>query len=421
MPGLLIAALRDLDPPAGGAEMSLATLIKGVCKPGPLPDADVLYVPCRPTPGIDPAVLQPAWRAHIFQSDARGEQTHLTLDEELGRTTYPLPIEDIWSGLAWRLKNKNGQPRASIQARHFRKSNKKFAKAIEKDILDAKNKAIDSGLPVIGVTQLHWSAGAAEIFQKHDIPYVVFVRDELQAIQSDIFRSSLENAEAVCCAGEGLGLQVSSQFKVKNIRNVRLPVDFEGRFGSIESIEEKRAAGLASRAYSGDMDIPRIAIVGVTPEKGYEFYQELLPTLAKTWPEAEVDVYGGGAYAEQLGGFSNTTWHGHKSVDEVFSRCDVHLLTVASTGSWGRVINEAGLFGVPSVSVSIGSQPEAVGAGGIIVPENGGVNLWVAALKTAYEQRQELGELARRHAGVVDHRSSIDSFRKVLKEFTEGL
>ena len=42
MVGLLIAAVRDLDPPAGGAEMSLATLLKGVCEPGPLPEAEVL-------------------------------------------------------------------------------------------------------------------------------------------------------------------------------------------------------------------------------------------------------------------------------------------------------------------------------------------------------------------------------------------
>ena len=57
MPGLVIAAVRDLDPPAGGAEMSLATLLKGVSKPGPLLDEDVLYIPCHQSPNIDPAAL----------------------------------------------------------------------------------------------------------------------------------------------------------------------------------------------------------------------------------------------------------------------------------------------------------------------------------------------------------------------------
>ena len=75
MPGLIIAAVRDLDPPAGGAEMSLATLLNGVSEPGPLSDADVLYVPCQQSPNVDPAILQQAWRIIVFQSDARGEPT----------------------------------------------------------------------------------------------------------------------------------------------------------------------------------------------------------------------------------------------------------------------------------------------------------------------------------------------------------
>jgi len=48
MSGLLIAAVRDLDPPAGGAEMSLATLLKGVGVPGPLADVAPEYVPLEP-------------------------------------------------------------------------------------------------------------------------------------------------------------------------------------------------------------------------------------------------------------------------------------------------------------------------------------------------------------------------------------
>ena len=421
MVGLLIAAVRDLDPPAGGAEMSLATLLKGVCEPGPLSESDVLYLPSRESPPIDPALLQQAWRAKIFQSNARGESTLLTSESELERITIKLPIEDWRSGIAWRLRGKNGQPNPKFQGRHLKKSNKRFANLLRAKIAEEKKESERSGLPVIGVTQLHWSAGAAEVFKELHIPYVVFVRDELQFIQPDIYRSSLENAAVVCCAGEGLGQQVASTFNVKAIRNVRLPVDFASQFGTIEEIEITRASGLSNRVKNNDIDIPRIAIVGVTPEKGYEFYQHLLPHLSNLWPEAMVDVYGGGAYAEELGKFDNTTWHGHTSVSEVFSRCDVHLLTVASTGSWGRVINEAGLFGVPSVSISIGSQPEAVGDGGMIVDKTADLDAWVNAVRTTYTQREVLGELARKHAGIVDHRRSIAAFRSVIKDFSEGL
>ena len=416
MPGLVIAAVRDLDPPAGGAEMSLATLLKGVSEPGPLFDDDLLYIPCHQSPNIDPAILQQAWRISSFQTDARGDATSLTENSVINRHTFPLPIEDVWSGIAWRRRKKSGQPHHKTQNRHLKKANRKFANHLRQSIIKEAEEAIRSGLSVIGVTQLHWSAGAAEVFQEMDIPYLVFVRDELQSIQSDLYRSSLENASAVCCAGHGLGAQVAAEFSVKEIRNIHLPVDFAGRFGSIDNIKNFRAEGMANRAKNNDLTTPRISIVGVTPEKGFEFYQELLPHLSITWPEARVDVYGGGAYAESLQEFENVTWHGHTSVEEVFSKCDVHLLTVASTGSWGRVINEAGLFGVPSVSVDIGSQAEAVGGGGMIVSSDASLDDWVAAIKRTYENREEYGVKARGHASVVDHRRSIAMFRSTLHD-----
>lgn len=421
MPGLVIAAVRDLDPPAGGAEMSLATLLKGISKPGPLLDEDVLYIPCHQSPNIDPAALQQAWRISAYQTDARGDPTPLTENTEINRHTISLPIEDVWSGIAWRRREKSGQPHHKTQLRHLKKANKKFANYLRESIIKVVEDARRSGLPVIGITQLHWSVGAANIFQEMNIPYLVFVRDELQFIQSDFYRQSLENAAAVCCAGEGLGAQVSSEFSVKAIRNIRLPVDFGGRFGTIENIENIREKGLAKRSQENDLETPRISIIGVTPEKGFEFYQKLLPHLGISWPEARVDVFGGGAYAESLQDFDNVTWHGHTAVEEVFSRCDVHLLTVASTGSWGRVINEAGLFKIPSVSVAIGSQPEAVGDGGIVVSSQATLDDWVLALRSVYDDRERLGELARRHAGIVDHRRSIAAFRSVIKEFSEGI
>lgn len=420
VPGLLIAAVRDLDPPAGGAEMSLATLLKGVTQPGPLEDAEVIYHPSHDDPVIDPGILRPSWSVSLFQSDARGEATDLTEGSEIERTTYPLQIEDLWSGLAWRLRGESGRSLPWLQRWHMRRANRRFARKLRRDLGALIQRARKGGLPVVGVTQLYWSAGAAEVFKENGVPYVVFVRDELQFFHPDFYRKSLENATAVCCAGAGLGKQVASAFNIKEVRNVRLPVDFMGRFGNLGEVEEARAAGLARRASANDLGTPRIAIVGVTPEKGYEFYHQLLPQLHEHWSEAVVDVYGGGAYAESLSSHPNVRWHGHTPVEEVFSNCDVHLLTVTSTGSWGRVINEAGLFGVPSVSIDIGSQREAVGEGGCVLSPKAKLEDWISALRSVYKNRDELGELARRHAGIVDHRKSIASFRSVIEDIAQG-
>ena len=400
--------------------MSLATLLKGVTETGPLEDAGIIYHPCHEDPIIDPGLLRPSWSVSLFQSGARGRASGLTGESEIARTTFPLPIEDRWSGLAWRLRGKDGQPHEGFQRRHLKKVNQRFATELTKGAAPLVEKTRKSGLKMVGVTQLHWSAGAAEVFQALGIPYIVFVRDELQFIQPDLYRRSLEGAAAVCCAGEGLARQVAGTFNVAQTRNVRLPVNFGERFGDLGAVEEARAAGLARRAAANDLHRPRIAIVGVTPEKGYEFYHRLLPQLHQWWPEAAVDVYGGGAYAESLSVHENVTWHGHTPVEDVFCGTDIHLLTVQSTGSWGRVINEAGLFGVPSVSIDIGSQREAVGEGGVVLSPDSGLDDWVSALRYVYENRDGLGDLARQHAGIVDHRRSVASFRSVIEDVAQG-
>ncbi|MEE2759605.1 MAG: glycosyltransferase [Candidatus Thermoplasmatota archaeon] len=410
----ILAALRDLDPPAGGAEMSLATLLKGVSNQGPYAEEAPEYIPLQPSGDANDV---DGWSVKIFQSSDRGDVTSLTMDSGLEREVCMFPVEDVWSGLAWRLRNKSsGRPNIGFQRRHLRGVNRKFSKWLESRVEAEIQAAEDAGDRLLGVTQLHWSAGAARTFQRFGIPYLVFVRDELQFEHPELYKSSLVNATAVCGAGHGLLEQIGAVFSLRKGAHVPLPVDYAERFGSSENVEKQREEGLASRTDAGK---PRIAIIGVTPEKGFGFYQRLLPYVAEAWPEAHFDIYGGGGYVEGLSGFENVTCHGHTPVGEIFSCCDIHLLTVRSTGSWGRVINEAGLFGVPSVSVAIGAQPEAVGDGGVIVPDNADLQAWCEALRRCYANREELGSLARMHAKVIDHRRSIAMFRSTIRDALE--
>ena len=420
MPPRLIACLRDLDPPAGGAEMSLASLLNGVTDSGPLVSDAPDYTPCVKSPEIKSVLLKSGWRVDALQSGDRGEVTSLTAETKLHREVVSISIESIWSGAAWRLRQHRTQrPNTRLQRIHLKRKNSEFKAWLRPKLAAAKSAADEAGDVLIGVTQLDWSAGAAAAFEEAQIPWLVFVRDELQFQYPDIYRASLESAAAVCGAGHGLLAQIKRKFNLQRAEHIPLPVDFGGRFGSLENIEKTRAAGLAGRVSSGDVDTPRIAIIGVTPEKGAMFYRKLLPALMEAWPEAHIDVYGSGSYAEALGVFDNTTWHGHTAVTAVFSSSDIHLLTVQSTGSWGRVINEAGLFGLPSVSVDIGSQSEAVGPGGIVVAAESSMEDWIDALRTTYEQRVELGAAARQHAAVIDHRRSITMFRTLIENLGE--
>ncbi|MDP6906081.1 MAG: glycosyltransferase [Candidatus Thalassarchaeaceae archaeon] len=407
----VIAALRDLDPPAGGAEMSLATLLKGVSESGPLADNAAQYIPLVECEEV--GILEDGLGVFVFHSSDRGGSTELTRDSNLDITTTNLRIEGIWSGLAWRLRVRStGKPNLGLQRRHLRVRNAQFAKWLDSKISDLGGDFTD----VVGVTQLDWAPGAASIFKKYGIPYVCFVRDEIQFRHPELFRPALEGAVGICCAGLGLIEQVKERFAIRNGFHVPLPVDYEKTFGSLEFVEFKRRNAMEERVVTGDVNIPRIAIVNPSPEKGLAFYHRLLPFLEISWPEAHIEVYGGGAHGESLQKYGNTEWMGFVPPAEIFDHVDVHLLVFESTGSWGRVTNEGGLFGVPTVCVDLGAQPEAVGNGGVTLPYESTLDEWCAALKDVYSRRKELGGLAKVHAGVIDHRRSISMFRSALHE-----
>jgi len=92
-----------------------------------------------------------------------------------------------------------------------------------------------------------------------------------------------------------------------------------------------------------------------------------------------------------------------------------------TTGSWGRVIGEAGLFGVPSVTSDIGSQKEALGEGGILVPDGHDVDAVIDALRNVYDERERYGALARIHTQMVDHRRSVAAFRSGVEALFENM
>ena len=78
----ILAAVRDLDPPAGGAEMSMATLLKGVIRDGPYVEDAPDYTPLEG--GIEEGASND-WSVKVFQSSMRGDVTDLTQDSGLER------------------------------------------------------------------------------------------------------------------------------------------------------------------------------------------------------------------------------------------------------------------------------------------------------------------------------------------------
>lgn len=400
----LFAAVRDLDPPGGGAERSLAALLNGIGAPGPTLETAPAFVPMSPAAD---APTHPAWTVRAFASHDRGDPIGL-LEPEVDFKTTDLRIEGFWSKVAWGLRERRGEQRRRKWAhgRHIGRRSPQFAARVG-SWLDEHEYA--GG---IGLTQLEWAPGAAQAFTARGMPYVMFVRDDTVFRLEERFRPVMEGAALVCAAGEGLLGDIRSRFAIQQGHSVPLPIDFGGRFGSMDDVNKLRTQEQAKRP---DRAPPTIGIMVVTPEKGLRMYQRLLPKLLERWPEAEVHIAGGSVYPQELAHHPNARVVGHVDAATFFAGIDLHLILFETTGSWGRVIGEAGLFGVPSVTSDVGSQKEALGEGGILVDDGHDADAVIDALRAVYDDRERYGAYAQEHTRMVDHRRSVAAFRSGLE------
>ena len=386
MQGRLLVAVRDLDPPSGGAEKSLSSLLLGLEN----------------------------WGVKVYQSKDRGRETDVFHNSSILFEKSELKIEDIYSGLAWKFRNKRTERTLKpLRKIHLKRKNKLFSKWLTPHILSEKETASKNNIFLLGVTQLDWSAGAATSFMKANIPYVTFVRDEVCFENPELFRPCLENAHTVIVAGTGLANQIKEKFSIKSISVVRLPVDFEKIYPQ-ENLEQKLKDAQIFRV-ENNLTNPRIGVVGMVPEKGFQFYNDqFIPKLKQLWPEATLHVYGGGDYAKRLAKHSNTFDEGFQNQEEIFPYCDIHMFRLDRIGSWGRVINEAGYFNRPSISIDIGAQAEAVGKGGAVVPYNSTAEEWINKIKEIYEDLERYGILAYEHRLIVDYKNSVKEFKTLI-------
>ena len=401
----IAVATRALDPTGGGAERSLCSLLNGIIAPNSKYNASNNFQPLISSPETTNKNLEPWSVSTCFAMN--GEPTGL-LNPVIKKHIIDISTESIFSGLAWRLRSKKtDQSQPWLFGHHLRNVNSRFGKKVGAWLDQMSEK------PSLGITQLEWSAGAAKAFTERNIPYLIFIRDDIPFRYPHIFSQAISGAICVCTAGVGLGKQVKNNFSINMNSNIPLPIDYGKRFIDLTNVKRIRSKGLEKR--KDTLDSPRFSIVGITPEKGLETYNRLFPHILKKWPEAHFDLYGSGAYIERLTYHENVSLHGHVPIQEAFSDTDVHILITETTGSWGRVINEAGIFGVPTVTCSIGSQPEAVGEGGIVVQDHHNLEEFENALRECWKLRHELGLLAFEHASITDHRRSISIFHTLLE------
>ena len=137
--------------------------------------------------------------------------------------------------------------------------------------------------------------------------------------------------------------------------------------------------------------------------------------VQESWTLSD-DVVGG--YRRQAQGLSNVEWAEPVSdMKSVWSRTRVLLVPSRWIETWGRVVTEAQLNGIPVISSDSGGLPESVGDGGVVIPRSAPIDEWNRVLGLVWEEgeyRTSLVAKALKHASRNEAQPEVIARRFVL-------
>jgi glycosyltransferase involved in cell wall biosynthesis len=167
---------------------------------------------------------------------------------------------------------------------------------------------------------------------------------------------------------------------------------------------------LSARIVCNDRAPKYVTFVNPMPAKGLFFFAGIVKELHRARPDIPVLVVESRAGAEKLTalGLTSVQVHPHTNDPREFYRLTKMLLVPSlSQESFGRVVVEAQLNGIPILSSTRGGLRQTVGDGGLlfdipaqytlestIVPPAGDVRPWVEAIIRLYDDPTEYSRLA---------------------------
>jgi glycosyltransferase involved in cell wall biosynthesis len=84
-----------------------------------------------------------------------------------------------------------------------------------------------------------------------------------------------------------------------------------------------------------------------------------------------------------------------RDMRSIYSRTSILLVPSVVEETFGRVVLEAQASGIPAVARAIGGLPEAVGAGGILIPREASADDWAASVEGIVDDASLTGRLSR--------------------------
>ena len=165
---------------------------------------------------------------------------------------------------------------------------------------------------------------------------------------------------------------------------------------------------------------PFITLVGLDPWKG----GDIAIRVAQAMPQRKFLFAAGNRAnpglvkeAEELNNVELATWTDDMSVHYLKTRV---LLIPSRVEPFGRVAVEAGRYGIPSIASATGGLPEAVGAGGILLPPKAGQRDWVDAIESLDDdyRHEQLASEAAEHAGRLQPGHVLERLESAVHEHT---
>lgn len=140
------------------------------------------------------------------------------------------------------------------------------------------------------------------------------------------------------------------------------------------------------RVYRTEVRGQEVTSIGISPEKG----ADIVLDLAQRMPETGFRIYanervhnaGKRAMVERARALPNVTLAPRQtSSGKLYATTRVLMAPSRCIETWGRVVTEAQINGIPVLASTHGGLPEAVGEGGICLPPEAPAAEWEAALR----------------------------------------
>lgn len=220
--------------------------------------------------------------------------------------------------------------------------------------------------PDIVIIMAGESAQFAKVFRARQIPTIVRIVDVI-----------FERHGGAHATQSGIKYMTNSEFASRRLKeNYNIP-----SIPIVPYIKQER--------YRTDTSRRKVLYVCPHPKKGVEiafrlaeFNPDIEFIFLESWPLGPKRK---DEYMSRAEKYDNIEWRPfQRDMKEFYSQAKIVLVPSVCEESWGRVVTEAQVSGIPALASNIGGLPESVSDGGILVDPEDDINVWSAALRKLF-------------------------------------